>query len=91
MPTTGQMKSWILNKMKRKRWIGGRHTDVKNIRKGVPPNFYVQIDDLVKELIKEGIIILKVTEYGKHVSLNPRLMKEINEFVQRHYTEEVFE
>ena len=90
MPTTEQIKAWVLNKMKRKRWIGGRHTDIKNIRKGAPPDFYVQIDDLIKELIKEGAIVLKITEYGKHVSLNPRLMKEINEFIQKYYTEEVF-
>jgi hypothetical protein len=90
MPTTEQIKAWILNKMKRKRLIGRRHTDIKNIRKGAPPNFYTQIDDSIKELIKEGVIILKITEYGKQVSLNPRLMKEINEFILKHYTEEIF-
>ena len=90
MPTIEQIKAWILNKMKRKRWIGGRHTDIKNVRKGAPQNFYDQIDDSIKELIKEGTIILKITEYGKHVSLNPKLIKEINEFVQKHYTEKVF-
>jgi hypothetical protein len=82
-----QLKAWILNKMKRYRFIGGRHTDIKNIRKGAPPKFYSDIDDLVKELIKEGFVILKITAYGKHVSLNPGMMKEINEFIQRYYTE----
>jgi len=88
--TKEQLKAWVLNKMKRKRFIGGRHTDIKNIRKGALQQFYSEIDDLLKELIAESLVILKLTEYGKHVSLNPGAMKEINDLIQRHYTEEVF-
>jgi len=86
-----RLKAWILNKMKRKRFIGSRHTDVKNIRKGAPQEFYSEIDDHLKDLIKSGFVVVKITEYGKHVSLNPKFMKEINEFIQKYYTEEVFE
>ena len=89
MPAKEQMKAWILNKMKRKRFIGGSHTDIKNLRRGAPPDLYNQIDDIIKELVKENMIIIKITEYGKQVSLNPRLMKEVNEFIQKFYTEEV--
>lgn len=85
-----QLKAWILNKMKRRRFIGGRHTDIKNIRKGAPQQFYSEIDDLLKELIKDGLVILKITEYGRHVSLNSKLMEEINEFIQKYYTKEIF-
>jgi len=85
-----QVKAWILNKMKRHRYIGGRHTDIKNIPKGSPPNFYSEIDYVLKELIREGLIIVKITAYGKHVSLNPRKMQEINDFIQKYYTEVVF-
>jgi len=81
-----QLKAWILNKMKRHRFIGG----IKNIRKGAPQSAYSEIDDLVKGLIKEGFILVKIAAYGRHVSLNPRLMKEVDEFIQKHYTEFVF-
>lgn len=84
------LKAWILNKMKRKRFIGGKHTDIKNIRKGAPPELCSRIDDCLKELIKNSFVILKITEYGKQVSLNPKLIKEINEFIQKYYTEEIF-
>ena len=90
MLTEEQLKGWILNKMKRYRLVGGKHTDIKNIRKGAPLNFYSEIDELVNELIKQGFIIVKVTSYGKHVSLNPRLLKDIDDFIQKHYTEETF-
>jgi len=90
MPSKEQLKAWILNKMKRKRFIGGSHTDIKNIRKGAPQQFYSDIDSLLKELTREGFIILKITAYGRHVSLNVRAMKEINEFIQKYFTEEIF-
>lgn len=90
MPTKEQLKAWILNKMKRKRFIGGRHTNIKNIRKGAPPKFFEEIDSILGELIKKGVVLVKITEYGKHVSLNSRAMKEIDEFVKIHFTEEVF-
>ena len=91
MLTKEQLKGWILNKMKRYRLVGGKHTDIKNIRKGAPLNFYSEIDELVNELIKQGFITVKVTSYGKHVSLNPRLLKDIDDFIQKHYTEETFD
>lgn len=90
MTTREQIKAWILNKLKRHRYIGGKHTDIRNIRKGAPPEFYSEIDDATKELIRDGIVVVKITAYGKHVSLNPRLMKEINEFIQKNYTEVMF-
>lgn len=90
MITDENLRAWILNKLKRHRYIGGKHTDIKNVRKGAPPRFYSQIDGIVNELIKEGIILVKITAYGKHVSLNPKLMREINELIQKRYTKAVF-
>lgn len=90
MKTDNQIKAWILNKLKRHRYIGGRHTDIVNVRKGAPQKYYKQINKQVEKLIREGIIIIKVTAYGKHISLNPRLMKEINDFIQKYYTKTIF-
>lgn len=85
-----QLKAWVLNKLKRHRYIGGKHTDIINIRKGSVPKNYSVIDDIVKDLIKNGNILVKLTSYGKHVSVNPRLIKETDEFIRRHFTEVVF-
>lgn len=84
------LKAWILNKLKRHRYIGGKHTDIANISKGAPPKYHKQIDELVKELIRVGLILTKITSYGKHVSLNPNSLKTINEFIQKYYTDEIF-
>ena len=47
-----QLKTEILRKMLRHRWIGGKHTSTENLPKGFPPNLKNQIHDLTKELIK---------------------------------------
>jgi hypothetical protein len=84
------LKAWVLNKLKRHRYIGGKHTDIVNISKGAPPKFHKQIDELVKELVRDGLILTKITSYGKHVSLNPNSLKTINEFIQKYYTDDIF-
>ena len=85
-----KLKAWTLNKLKRHRHIGGKHTDVNNIRKGADPKTYSLIDDIIKDLVKSGSLIIKLTSYGKHVSLNPRQVKEIDDFIQKNFTEVVF-
>ncbi len=85
-----QLKAWVLNKLKRHRYVGGKHTDITNVRKGANPQNYSQIDDIVKDLIEAGSIFVKITSYGKHISLNPRLIKEIDEFVQKNFTQVTF-
>lgn len=85
-----QLKAWVLNKLKRHRYIGGKHTDVTNARKGADPRSHSEIDDIMKDLIKSGNILVKITSYGKHVSLNPRLIKEIDEFIREHFIEVAF-
>lgn len=85
-----KLKAWTLNKLKRHRYIGGKHTDINNIRKGADSKSYSEIDGIIKDLIKSGILIVKITSYGKHISLNPRLIKEIDDFIQKNFTEAVF-
>lgn len=85
-----QLRAWVLNKMKRHRFIGGKHTDITNVRKGADPKNHSEIEEILKELIKEGSLLVKITSYGKHVSLNSRLIKEVDEFIQKNFTEVLF-
>ncbi len=85
-----QLRAWVLNKLKRHRYIGGKHTDENNVRKGADPKDHSYIQDTLKELTKSGHIRIKPTAYGKHVSLNPRIIKEIDEFIQRYFTQVIF-
>jgi len=90
MITDEQIKAWILNKMRSHRFIGGRHTDVKNIRKGAPPKYYDTVDKQLDKLRKNGMVVFYMKTGEKHVSLNQCMLKEINEFVKKNYTEVIF-
>lgn len=84
------LKAWVLNKLKRHRYIGGKHTDKSNVKKGSNPINYSQIEVIIKDLIKLGFVFVKPTSYGKHISLNPRVIKEIDDFIQKHFTDVIF-
>jgi hypothetical protein len=44
-----------------------------------------QIKEVSKELIKEGLILVKPTHYGLEVSLNPKEKKKIVEIISKYY------
>lgn len=68
------------------RW-GGRHTEIKNLRKGLPSHITSNqkgqklVDKAIKELVNDGWLLCKKSTGEIHVSLNPRMKKEIVEFV----------
>ncbi len=78
----GQLKGFIVKKLFYHGYIGGRHTDIENLKKGLPGHLKGDIKKAAKELIREQIIITKPTSYGLHVSLNPDKRKEIEKYLQ---------
>jgi len=62
--------------------IGGKHTAIENLKKGFPKHVRGDVDDEVKELIREGFIIPKTTSYGLQVSLNPNMIPEIERILE---------
>lgn len=90
MITDKQIKAWILNKMRSHRFIGGKHTNIKNIRKGAPQEYYKRIDKQLNELRKMGFVVFYVKTGENHVSINPHVLKEINKFIRENYTEVIF-
>ena len=69
------------------RW-GGKHTEIRNIKKGFPSHISSSnkgrklIDEAIKELINDGFLLCKKSTGELHVSLNPRMKKEIMDFVK---------
>lgn len=76
-----QIKGNIVKKLFRHGYVGGKHTDVENLKKGLPGHFGGQIKEAIHELVKEEILILKPTSYGLHTSLNPRKREEIQRYL----------
>lgn len=76
-----QLKGFIVKKLFQHGYIGGRHTDMENLKKGLPSHVKGDVKEAAHELIKEEILILKPTSYGLHVSLNPRKREEIDRYL----------
>lgn len=81
LPVENQLKGFIVKKLFHYGYIGAKHTDIENLKRGLPGHMKGDIKDAAKELIKEGILMTKSTSYGLHVSLNPHMREEINKYL----------
>ncbi|MBS3151273.1 hypothetical protein J4443_02750 [Candidatus Woesearchaeota archaeon] len=80
------IKKEILRDMVKSRRWGGKHTELRNLSKGIP--IYLintrqgkkAFDKAVKELINSGWLFAKKSTGEIHISLNPHYSKEILEF-----------
>ena len=75
------LKKIILRKLYRHRIIGGKHTAVENLTKGLPKHIVGEAKEAVNELIKEGLLLQKPASYGLQVSLNPKKIDEITKII----------
>lgn len=78
---------FILNKLVRMDKIGGSHTEIKNITKGLPEHFTRNkkgrklIKDAIKELINKKFLKAKPSTGEIHVSINPEKIREVSGFL----------
>lgn len=71
----------LLRKMYYDRVIGGRHHGERELCRGFRNDMKGGIEKELKGLIKDGLVLVKSTNYGKQYSLNPRAIKEIIEII----------
>ncbi len=64
---------------------GGRHTELRNLRKALPSHLRgsKEAKKAMKELIKKGFLNIKPSTGEMHVSLNSHKQKEIYEFLEK--------
>jgi hypothetical protein len=67
----------ILRKLFRHRIIGGKHSDIENLSKGIPAHLRGQAKEVARMMIKESLLLAKSTFYGVDVSLNPERIDEV--------------
>jgi len=77
-----QLKGFIVKKLFHHGYIGGRHTDIENLKKGLPSHVKGDVKEAAEELIREGILIPKPTSYGLHISLNPEEREKIEKYLR---------
>ena len=71
----------ILYNLRRKKTIGGKHTHFDTLRRGFPRHLSGDVSEVVKDLIKQGLIVSKSTSYGLQVALNKNRIVEIEKFI----------
>lgn len=75
----------LLRKLYNRRYFGGKHTEEKNVLRALNhlPNDEKKLAledwDWCK---KQGLVITWLKTYEVHVSLNPRMIKEISQLVE---------
>ena len=82
------IKCFILRKLVTLGKIGGSHTSIFNLNKGLPNHLrsnrtgQKSIKQAIKELINDQFLISKQSTNETHVSINPRKIREIKEFLK---------
>lgn len=67
---------------------GGKHTEVKNLVKGLPNHFLSNrqgqkiFKKAIKELKNKEFLLSKPSTGEEHIFLNPRKVKDIQEFLR---------
>jgi len=67
----------ILKKLFRHRYIGGKHTEIRNAIKGFPPHLLKEAKKEILNLIKESYLLSKPSTGEIHISLNPRMLDKV--------------
>ena len=77
------IKNFILRKLVRHRIWMHKHTSIHNLSKGLPDYLRSKKDvkDVIKDLLKDELLLSKPTNYGLEVSLNINKKKEIEKFI----------
>jgi len=76
------IEKFILEKMFRHGYVGGKHTSEDNIPKGLPKNAHGNVRKALNNLIRQGYVIPKTTSYGLQVSLNSKRIAEIKQILE---------
>ena len=77
MWATEEIKGKILHKLTRLGKFKHSHTSIDNLPKGFPKELRGTIKTSIEELMKEGILSVKPTHYGKEVSINTEKKEKI--------------
>ena len=76
-------KATLLYHLRRKRIIGAKYTHYDTLKTGFPSHLGRVVENIAKDLIKQGYIVTKPTNYGLQVSLSKGRIKEIEEFIKK--------
>ena len=74
-----EIKRFILRKLTRHSIWMHKHTSIHNLPKGLPEYLRNsrEVKEVIHELLKQGFLLSKPTNYGLEVSLNIKMKKDL--------------
>ena len=78
------IQRFVLRKLVRHRMWMHKHTSIHNLPKGLPEYLRNkrEVKGAIEDLLKQGFLLSKPTNYGLEVSLNIKKKKEIEDFIE---------
>jgi len=77
-----QLTALILRKLARRGYWGGRHTNITVVHRLNGRGHMSISKRILEDLTKLEWLMVKITSYGKEVSLNPRLKAQIERYIK---------
>ena len=78
-----EIKGKILHKLTRLGKFSHSHTSIDNLPKGFPIDLRGRVKEEIDDLIKETILFVKPTSYGKEISINSEQKEKIMFYIDR--------
>ena len=76
-----QIEKDLLKKLLHHKMIGEKHTSIHNLPKSFPKHLRGTVKDVIKDLLRKGLLRLKPTSYGPEVSINTERLEEIKRII----------
>ncbi|MCX6709165.1 MAG: hypothetical protein NTW67_05985 [Candidatus Woesearchaeota archaeon] len=76
-----EIKGKVLHKLLRAGKFEHSHTAVENMQKGFPKDLIGRVKENIVELVKEGLLKIKLTNYGSQVSINVDKTEDVMKYV----------
>ena len=76
-----EIKGKILHKLVRFGKFEHSHTAIEHLQKGFPGHLIGKVKENIDELRKEGILLMKPTNYGMQVSINVEMTDRVMEYI----------
>lgn len=79
--TDAEIKGKILHKLARRGKFEHSHTAIEHLQKSFPSHLVGRVKEMIAELVKEGLLIPKPTNYGEHISINVQRNEKVMEYI----------
>ncbi|MFQ5620706.1 MAG: hypothetical protein ACE5FT_02595 [Candidatus Nanoarchaeia archaeon] len=81
--TDEEIRGKILHKLLRKGKLWHSHTSIDQLPKSFPGHMEGRVKAQVVVLVKERILLIKPTHYGKEVSIDPSLKPKVMYYIEK--------